>query len=146
MVMSPIKEQLYFQCFNEIIRQITIKNPEHGNVMIRIRDDLKMSIDGYRKLQESMIAKDIRKLLLKEKEKSNLEKMVQQLMSENERLEAEFAETTKMTQELELEIADKREEQALNRAKELDDIKKEMEIIKDRLRSEIARDRRERPK
>jgi hypothetical protein len=56
--------------------------------------------------------------------------MVQQLMSENERLEAEFAETTKMTQELELEIADKREEQALNRAKELDDIKKEMEIIK----------------
>jgi hypothetical protein len=49
---------------DEIIRQITIKNPEHGNVMIRIRDDLKMSIDGYRKLQESMIAKDIRKLLL----------------------------------------------------------------------------------
>jgi hypothetical protein len=49
---------------DEIIRQVTIECPEQGNLLIRLRDEMKITIDGYRKLHESVMAKGIRKVLL----------------------------------------------------------------------------------
>lgn len=54
---------------DEITRQVTIKCPEQGSLLIRLLDDMKMNIDGYRKLYESVIAKGIRKALLVTSEK-----------------------------------------------------------------------------
>mmetsp|Transcript_111534 Transcript_111534/g.240379 ORF Transcript_111534/g.240379 Transcript_111534/m.240379 type:complete len:120 (-) Transcript_111534:430-789(-) len=40
----PIREELHAQCFDELIRQITIESPERGLLLMRVRDEIKMSI------------------------------------------------------------------------------------------------------
>jgi hypothetical protein len=58
---------------------------------------------------------------------------VQQHISENEKLEAELAEKIKMTQKLVRDMADAREEQAIRNAKESNDLKEEIKILKVRM-------------
>ena len=38
----PVREELYSQCFDEIIRQVTIECPERGLLLLRVRDEIKM--------------------------------------------------------------------------------------------------------
>ena len=38
----PIREELYSQCFDEIIRQITLNCVERGNQLVRVRDEARM--------------------------------------------------------------------------------------------------------
>jgi dynein light intermediate chain len=40
----PIREELYAQCFDELIRQITIQCAERGFLLVRVRDEIKMTI------------------------------------------------------------------------------------------------------
>ena len=49
----PIREQLYSQCFDELIRQITINCAERGLLLLRIRDEIRMTISSYQSLYES---------------------------------------------------------------------------------------------
>ena len=39
-----IREELYSQCFDELIRQITINCAERGFLLVRVRDELKMTM------------------------------------------------------------------------------------------------------
>lgn len=39
-----IREELHRQCFDEIIRQVTIDSPERGMLLMRVRDELYMTI------------------------------------------------------------------------------------------------------
>ncbi|XP_060856308.1 33 kDa inner dynein arm light chain, axonemal-like [Metopolophium dirhodum] len=59
----PIKQEIYNQCFNEVIRQVTLNCTERGFMLIRIRDELQMTIDGYKEVYESALAHGIRKSL-----------------------------------------------------------------------------------
>ena len=43
----PVREELYSQCFDEIIRQVTIECPECGLLFLRVRDEIKMTIESY---------------------------------------------------------------------------------------------------
>ena len=38
----PIREELYSQCFDELIRQITINCAERGHLLLRVRDEIRM--------------------------------------------------------------------------------------------------------
>jgi hypothetical protein len=49
---------------DEIIRQITLINPERGNMFIRVRDEIKKNINSYQKLNESVLTFGMRKSLL----------------------------------------------------------------------------------
>ena len=40
----PIREELFSQCFDELIRQITIECAERGFLLVRVRDEIKMTI------------------------------------------------------------------------------------------------------
>ena len=64
----PVREELYSQCFDEIIRQVTIDNPERGLLLLKVRDEIKMSIASYQILYESAILYGIRKQLQAEME------------------------------------------------------------------------------
>lgn len=37
----PIREELYSQCFDELIRQITINCAERGLLLVRVRDEIR---------------------------------------------------------------------------------------------------------
>ena len=43
----PIREELFAQCFDELIRQITISCAERGFLLVRVRDEIKMTIQAY---------------------------------------------------------------------------------------------------
>ena len=43
----PIRETLFQQCFDEIIRQITINCAERGFLLVRVRDELRQQLNAY---------------------------------------------------------------------------------------------------
>lgn len=66
----PIREELFAQCFDEIIRQITINCAERGFLLVRCRDEIRMTIAAYQTLYESSIAYGMRKALMSEQRKN----------------------------------------------------------------------------
>ncbi|RHY05595.1 hypothetical protein DYB28_013574 [Aphanomyces astaci] len=52
----PVREELYAQCFDELIRQITINCAERGLLLLRVRVEIRMTIAAYQTLYESSIA------------------------------------------------------------------------------------------
>ena len=74
-----VREELYSQCFDEIIRQITIECPERGLLLVKVRDEIKMSIASYQTLYESAILFGIRKQLQTEAGKEDLKKRLKDL-------------------------------------------------------------------
>jgi dynein light intermediate chain len=75
----PIREELYSQCFDELIRQITINCAERGFLLVRVRDELKMTIQAYQTLYESSIAYGMRKALMAEQKKNEMQTSITQL-------------------------------------------------------------------
>jgi len=87
----PIREELYAQCFDELIRQITIQCAERGFLLVRVRDEIKMTMDAYQTLYESSIAYGMRKALMAEQRKNNMQNYSKQLTDERDRLLLEVA-------------------------------------------------------
>lgn len=86
----PVREELFSQCFDEIIRQVTLDNPERGNqqffailivglLLLRVRDELKMTIAAYQTLYQSSVTFGMRKQLQAEHGKADLEKKISEL-------------------------------------------------------------------
>ena len=75
----PVREELYSQCFDEIIRQVTIECPERGLLLLRVRDEIKMTIASYQTLYESAILFGIRKQLQAEEGKEELKQKIAEL-------------------------------------------------------------------
>ena len=75
----PVREELYSQCFDEIIRQVTIECPERGLLLLRVRDEIKMTIASYQTLYESAILFGIKKQLEAEAGKEELKKKLELL-------------------------------------------------------------------
>lgn len=43
----PVREELYAQCFDELIRQVTINCAERGLLLLRVRDEMRMTVAAY---------------------------------------------------------------------------------------------------
>jgi dynein light intermediate chain len=61
----PIREELYAQCLDELIRQVTIQCFERGLLLLRIRDECRLTLAHYQLLYESSIAFGMRKSLIR---------------------------------------------------------------------------------
>ncbi|KAJ7524417.1 hypothetical protein O6H91_17G004100 [Diphasiastrum complanatum] len=88
----PIREELYAQCFDELIRQVTVNCAERGLLLLRVRDELRMTIAAYQTLYESSVAFGLRKALQAECGKENMETRIQQLEGELKELDRQVAE------------------------------------------------------
>ncbi|KAF8065543.1 IDA4 [Scenedesmus sp. PABB004] len=75
----PVREGLYAQCLDELIRQVTVNCAERGLLLLRVRDEMRMTIAAYQTLYESSIAFGMRKALLTEAGKGELEAQVVQM-------------------------------------------------------------------
>mmetsp|Transcript_100810 Transcript_100810/g.194912 ORF Transcript_100810/g.194912 Transcript_100810/m.194912 type:complete len:233 (+) Transcript_100810:49-747(+) len=94
----PIREELYSQCFDELIRQVTIICAERGLLLLRVRDEIRMTICAYQSLYESSIAFGMRKALQAEQRRNKHNKTMKELMVANRKLKEEV-------EELEVKIA-----------------------------------------
>jgi dynein light intermediate chain len=70
--LCAVREQLYGQAFDELIRQVTIERPERGLLLLRVRDEIKMTIAAYQTLYESSITFGMRKGLQAEQSNTDL--------------------------------------------------------------------------
>lgn len=59
----PVRRDLYTQCFDELIRQVTINCSERGLLLLRVRDEIAMSMEAYETLYCSSVAFGLRKAL-----------------------------------------------------------------------------------
>lgn len=100
----PVREELYAQCFDELIREVTINCAERGLLLLRVRDEMRMTIAAYQTLYESAVAFGMRKALQTEQGKNEMEARITQL-------EADCAEKERQVQEnkLKCEAIEKRE-------------------------------------
>ena len=85
----PWREELFSQCFDELIRQITIECAERGFLLVRTRDEIKMTIQAYTALYESSIAYGMRKALIAEQRKIQMQTEIKNLEDTIERLQKE---------------------------------------------------------
>lgn len=61
---------------DELIREVTINCAERGLLLLRVRDEIRMTIAAYQTLYESSVAFGMRKALQAEQGKSDMERRV----------------------------------------------------------------------
>jgi dynein light intermediate chain len=88
----PIREELYSQAADELIRQVTINCAERGFLLVRVRDEIKMTVQAYQTLYESSVAYGMRKALQAEQRKAEMLIRINQLAGACEDLEQEVLE------------------------------------------------------
>eukprot|EP01060_Flectonema_neradi_P037774 TRINITY_DN7710_c0_g1_i2.p1 TRINITY_DN7710_c0_g1~~TRINITY_DN7710_c0_g1_i2.p1 ORF type:complete len:236 (+),score=36.87 TRINITY_DN7710_c0_g1_i2:35-742(+) len=102
----PVRQELYSQAFDELIREVTVESPERGVLMLRVRDDLRQTIDSYRTMFESSISFGTRKSLQADQGKAELAERISELDArvgalerENQELQAQCEEVAKLEKE-----------------------------------------------
>jgi dynein light intermediate chain len=73
---------LYSECFDELIRQVTINCLQRGELLNHIKEQMKETINYYQKLYESAMAFAMRKVLREQKKRKQLEYREQVLQNE----------------------------------------------------------------
>lgn len=78
----PVRDELYSQSFDELIRQISLDGPERGLLLMRIRDEIRMTIDAYKTLYASSVNFGVKKQLKAEEGIPTLEDQANVLTTE----------------------------------------------------------------
>jgi dynein light intermediate chain len=120
----PIREELYAQCFDELIRQITINCAERGLLLLRVRDEIRMTIACYQTLYESSIAFGMRTALQSEQGKVEMQGNIKILESEVRDLEKQVDEMQNKCTALEAREAKRRTEENTRHEEEMDTLRK----------------------
>ena len=100
----PVREELYSQAFDELIRQVALDGPERGLIMMRVRDEMRMTIDAYKTLFASSVAFGVKKQLQAEKGLPELQAETEAMREEVKKMELEVTELKSQ-----FEIAERRE-------------------------------------
>jgi len=119
----PVREELYAQCFDELIRQVALDGAERGLLLMRTRDEVRMTIDAYKTLYSSSVTFGIKKQLKAEQGIPALEGQVSTLESEKTQLELEVQELRSKLDIVEKREAERRAADEKRRKEELDFLK-----------------------
>lgn len=119
----PVREELYGQCFDELIRQVTLDGPERGLLLMRTRDEIRMTIDAYKTLFSSSVTFGIKKQLRAEQGIPELEGQVSDLEAQKSQLELEVYELRSKLEIVEKREAERKTADDKRRKEELDFLK-----------------------
>mmetsp|Transcript_35539 Transcript_35539/g.36214 ORF Transcript_35539/g.36214 Transcript_35539/m.36214 type:complete len:237 (+) Transcript_35539:175-885(+) len=119
----PVREELYAQCFDELIRQVALDGAERGVLLMRTRDEIRMAIDAYKTLYSSSVTFGIKKQLKAEQGIPVLEEDANALEAEKSQLELEVQELRSKLDIVEKREAERRAADEKRRKEELDFLK-----------------------
>eukprot|EP01041_Mallomonas_annulata_P008063 gene8063-16539_t len=119
----PVREELYAQCFDELIRQVALDGAERGLLLMRTRDEIRMTIDAYKTLYSSSVTFGIKKQLKAEQGIPSLEEDANGLEGEKSQLELEVQELRSKLDIVEKREAERRAADEKRRKEELDFLK-----------------------
>ncbi|CDW91394.1 axonemal dynein light chain p33 [Stylonychia lemnae] len=134
----PIREELYSQAFDELIRQVTINCAERGFLLVRVRDEIKMTIQAYQTLYESSVAYGMRKALQAEQRKSEMLIKINQLNDNCDELEQEVDDLKRRIQQL---LKQEKKEKELGEKRHQDDMKSindDNQLLKNQLKAMLT--------
>ncbi|XP_065600862.1 axonemal dynein light intermediate polypeptide 1 [Cyrtonyx montezumae] len=134
----PVRRELYSQCFDELIRQTTINCAERGLLLLRVRDEIQMTIAAYQTLYKSSTAFGVRKALQAEQGKSDMEKRIEKLEEEKRELERQVNEEKAKCEAIEKREAEKQLLEEKKHAEEVQLLKRTNQQLKAQLESIIA--------
>ncbi|CAK9795353.1 33 kDa inner dynein arm light chain, axonemal [Anthophora quadrimaculata] len=134
----PVRRELYTQCFDEIIRQVTVNCAERGLLLLRIRDELKMTLAAYQTLYQSSIAFGMRKALQAEQGKEDLIAAADELQLQKAELEKAVVELKQKFEQAERRAAELREAEEKKHMEEIQFLKKTNQQLKTQLEGIIA--------
>jgi len=129
----PIREELYTQSFDELIRQVTIICAERGLLLLRVRDEIRMTICAYQSLYESSIAFGMRKALQAEQRRNDQNKKIKTLMAANRDLRREVEEWTQKICQIEQRENERREQEERRHREEAELLKRNNTQLKEQL-------------
>ncbi|XP_030249710.1 axonemal dynein light intermediate polypeptide 1 [Sparus aurata] len=129
----PVRRELYSQCFDELIRQVTINCAERGLLLLRVRDEIQMTIAAYQTLYESSVAFGMRKALQAEQGKADMEKHISDLEDEIQELKKELNEQRARCDATEKREKEKRQVEEKKHAEEIQFLKRTNQQLKTQL-------------
>jgi len=134
----PIREELYAQCFDELIRQVTIICAERGLLLLRVRDEIRMTICAYQSLYESSIAFGMRKALQAEQRRNAHNKLIKQLQQDIRDLQNEVETLQSRIVQIETREAERRDAEERKHKEEVEAAKRNNAQLKERLESLLS--------
>ncbi|XP_043216409.1 33 kDa inner dynein arm light chain, axonemal-like [Amphibalanus amphitrite] len=134
----PVRRELYSQAFDEVIRQVTINCAERGLLLLRIRDELRMTLSAYQTLYESSCAFGMRKALQAEQGKEELEASIAQLEVDKEELLRQVTELRAKCDQIERRAQEQRQAEERKHAEEIQFLKRTNQQLKTQLEGIIA--------
>merc|ERR1712113_980797 len=129
----PVRRELYSQCFDELIRQVTISCAERGLLLLRVRDEIRMTIAAYQTLYESSVAFGMRKALQAEQGKTDMQKKIEELEEEKKDLERQVNELKSKCDAIEKREAERRVVEEKKHAEEIQFLKRTNQQLKTQL-------------
>merc|ERR1712061_287658 len=131
----PVREELYSQCFDELIRQVTINGPERGLLLLRVRDEIRMSIAAYQTLYQSSVTFGTRKQLQSEQGKAESEQQIAEEEEQKRQREARVVELKNKCEAVERREVERRAVDERKRKEEIDFLKHQQVHLESFLKS-----------
>jgi dynein light intermediate chain len=131
----PVREELYSQCFDELIRQVTIESPERGLLLMRVRDEVRMTISAYQTLYQSSITFGMRKTLQAEQGNSELIKKIDELEGEKRKFQSLVQDHKGLYESIEKRIAEQKTQEEKKMQEEKDFLKFQAQHLESFLKS-----------
>ena len=122
------REKLYNECFDELIRQVTINCLERGILMMLVKKESEMTVKAYQNLYESSIAYGMRSGLIAEEQKKSFSEKIEKIDEENENLEKKIEQLEK-----EIEFLTKHDQEERERINE--EHKQKVDFAEDRIKT-----------
>ncbi|XP_074509175.1 axonemal dynein light intermediate polypeptide 1 [Sebastes fasciatus] len=134
----PVRRELYSQCFDELIRQVTINCAERGLLLLRVRDEIQMTIAAYQTLYESSVAFGMRKALQAEQGKADMEKTISDLEDEKQDLRKQLNEQIAKCDAIEKRETERRQMEEKKHTEEIQFLKRTNQQLKTQLEGIIT--------
>ncbi|XP_008999162.1 axonemal dynein light intermediate polypeptide 1 isoform X1 [Callithrix jacchus] len=134
----PVRRELYSQCFDELIREVTINCAERGLLLLRVRDEIRMTIAAYQTLYESSVAFGMRKALQAEQGKADMERKIAELETEKRDLERQVTEQKAKCEATEKRESERRQVEEKQHNEEIQFLKRTNQQLKAQLEGIIA--------
>ncbi len=134
----PIRRELYSQCFDELIRQVTINCAERGLLLLRVRDEIRMTLAAYQALYESSTAYGMRKALMAESGKAELESKIAEINEQKDELERQIQDLKLKIDQLERKYAEQKDAEEKKHTEEIQFLKRANQQLKQQLEGIIA--------
>lgn len=134
----PIRRKLYDQCFDELIRQVTINCAERGLLLLRVRDEFRMTLEACEALYESSVAFGVRKKLKAKQNKLYIETEIKKIKNEIEDLKQQIAELTSKCEMTEQNTREQNEEVEQKFTEEIQILKRSNQQLKTKLEEIIT--------